>query len=266
MNSRIRCLLLSLCAVTGLHILVFSGYHLKSRLERSRRGSLIVKEPLMDDLLVFCAIQKSGSTTFEGLFETLAKRNIFRFIRYGKVISAKKPNHSRHHDEPQQRFFRNRVTRMKRPAIYMQEVHLVDFEGHLEEYGLARHPAYFGVMRDPVDRFKSRFQWCRSELKAKICLDKIRYYEPAFVDGFNYSTFMKTTLNECVEKKLHACNIMQGEIVDHQIVSVLHCLLYCYSSYSGKVFNLGTPGQFRSKLTELLTNNSNINSVANSHR
>ena len=50
------------------------------------------------------------------------------------------------------------VHKLKRPAVYFEEVHLIDFE----KLTRAINPSYFGVVRDPYARFRSRWQYTRN--------------------------------------------------------------------------------------------------------
>ena len=43
------------------------------------------------------------------------------------------------------------------PFVFGQEIHLIDFE--TVDGGL--NPMYFGMMREPFDRFKSKWQYAR---------------------------------------------------------------------------------------------------------
>ena len=50
------------------------------------------------------------------------------------------------------------VMNMTRPAIYSREIAVIDFE---DIAGIV-NPTYFGMVRDPVERFKSSFLFYRS--------------------------------------------------------------------------------------------------------
>ena len=47
---------------------------------------------------------------------------------------------------------------LPKPSLYMEEVHMIDFE---EVAGLP-NPTFFGIIRDPYKRFKSKFEFSRT--------------------------------------------------------------------------------------------------------
>ena len=110
--------------------------------------------------------------------------------------------------------FKKRVLRWsKKPTLTVQEIHFVHFPK------MKLHPSYLTFLRDPVDRFKSRYQWSRStNLTARIQFRSQRFYEPVQVRNKSFKQWRNKDLESCVMKGDEACNYKEGEIVDHPLV------------------------------------------------
>ena len=46
-----------------------------------------------------------------------------------------------------------------------------------ESFGLP-NPLYFNMVRDPFERFRSRFQWTRADFQARFWYANLHYLEP----------------------------------------------------------------------------------------
>ena len=50
------------------------------------------------------------------------------------------------------------VQELAKPALFMEEIHMIDFE---KEAGVP-NPTFFGIVRDPYKRFKSKWEFSRT--------------------------------------------------------------------------------------------------------
>ena len=166
---------------------------------------------LNERIVVFNAIQKTGSTSIGWLFKTLSRKLKFSFKRY----SCQTFNASRQKSPVEQDRFRARVRRSKRPSMTVQEIHFVAFP-----VDAAAHPGYVTFLRDPVERFKSRYQWSRANPKtAKIQFRAQKFYEPIQVRNLSFGEWLNRDLESCVMNEDAACNMNEGETVDHPLVT-----------------------------------------------
>ncbi len=55
-----------------------------------------------------------------------------------------------------------KLSSLPKPLVYKEEVHFVNFSALASAGDSDSNPTYFGVLRDPLARFKSRFQFVRA--------------------------------------------------------------------------------------------------------
>ena len=100
--------------------------------------------------------------------------------------------------------------------IYTRHIHFIDFS----DFGLPM-PYYFNQVRDPVERFRSRFYWTRANFQAKDWYRDFWMIEPeadpqkllSFDEWFN-KAFEKCALNRTDPE----CNLKDGSSRDFAIV------------------------------------------------
>ena len=167
--------------------------------------------------LVYNAIQKTGSSMMEELIHDQSVQNGFTYFQNNYIFQSLK-DHKRHFGKFEQLGFIKMVELLPKPAVYVQEIHFLEV---ISESSPHNQPVYFSMMRDPVDRFKSRYQWCRAlETRAHECWVHFPSYDQSAVEGFvDIIDFRESSLNDCIEKGRPSCNISIGAFVDHQIVS-----------------------------------------------
>ena len=98
-----------------------------------------------------------------------------------------------------QRELVNEAYSLKRPAVFSRHIHFVNFAQYLDlaTDGNASLPVYFSMVRDPVERFRSYYYYCRRRRDlAKV--ERI----PQFVKKQNisegYDAWRNMDLEECL--------------------------------------------------------------------
>ena len=168
---------------------------------------------LIPDLLFFNSIPKTGSTTFHRLLTRLSRKGEIYYFRHstmqqhrqGKTISVAE----------QKALLRRLEAQLLRPFVYKREMHVIDYSG-------IPGPTFFSVMRDPFERFRSRFAFSRNR-NGNIDLAKRSFLsaaklEPGATLNKSFEEWRKETLEDCILNDGNkGCNFKQGQKIDHQI-------------------------------------------------
>ena len=214
-------------------ILIFVAYD-RFNNDLLRRLSLtssqnILESPKYEDfdkeLLVFNRVQKAGSSAMLRLFEHLARRNQFRFV---SAHVSFRMNHSRQFDRRRINLdFVRRIcaekARVKRPHVFAQHHHFIDFPDYEMFSFCAGKPVYFNMVRDPFERWASKFNFSRrytfrSSSKNNFYKYQLPQMEPNALDGKTYAEWSRMTWATCIQEGHRECNPKDGDIVDSQLV------------------------------------------------
>ena len=141
-----------------------------------------------------------------------------------------------------------RLDNEHRPLFYHEELHMIDFSAFNRT-----NPIYIGNIRDPVERFRSRFAWARlnwafrsaaqfvvqqkilnilyTHCSINVCVlynlvfsftafKEFGDFEPILVSGnMSHEDLFNQNLNDCVLSGSRACNPRHWDRVDHPLVS-----------------------------------------------
>ena len=108
------------------------------------------KSIVLQDVLYFNRIPKTGSENFVYLMSTLSKQNNFTHYRYAQPD----PRHPTY--EEQRKHVNIVLKKPQRPLTYDRHVHFIDFSQFV-----GVQPIWFSIIRDPVDKFVSRYFYNR---------------------------------------------------------------------------------------------------------
>ncbi len=220
-GGRQRCLV-GLVIFVASTIVLFADILFEESSSRPASSSI----SLNPKMLIYNAVQKTGSQTMNKLFKKLSdpKRRDFDYHHFSCQASG---NNSRQKSDYEQEVFRRRVlskAKKHRKVLISQEVHFIEFP--LDEL----HPTYFTMLRDPVERFRSRYRWSRiGKETAKTQFRSQGFYEPIAVRNLNFDQWRKRKFDECVLGDHRACNPQPGDIVDNQVSYLCGQGLKCVS-------------------------------------
>jgi len=157
---------------------------------------------LLEDVLYFNRIPKTGSENFVYILTALSRDNNFTHYRFGKPDP-------RHLTEIEQKNHVNRVlSKPSRPLSYDRHVHFIDFSIYNSS-----QPIWFSIMRDPVDKFLSRYYYNRGG-KA-ILYDKMVERNESLIIGVSKDEWKKKDIVQCIfDEKDDECNLKPGSKAD----------------------------------------------------
>lgn len=130
---------------------------------------------ILDDVLYFTRIPKTGSENLVFLISELSKVlnkiqwwfflsfifahfqvNNFTHYRYGQ------PDPRHLSKDQQENHARSVLMKKERPLSYDRHVHFIDFsQFSTAKYNKSVQPIWFSIIRDPVDKFVSRYHYNR---------------------------------------------------------------------------------------------------------
>lgn len=99
-----------------------------------------------------------------------------------------------------------KVSRFGEPLSYDKHVYFVDFG----RFGAPVHPTWFSMVRDPVEKFVSRFHYHRQ--MGRYLYDRASTELP-------FHEWMERDISGCVLGGDKECQIVQGAMMDLTIVS-----------------------------------------------
>ena len=123
-------------------------------------------------------------------------------------------NHSRFLSKDEQQNFRDRViNKYQKPFLITRYVNFIRFEDD-------QHPIYFNVMREPFQRFRSRFnfgrsspQWPKFHFKYSL-----QNFDPLAVANQTFNEWKFKTLEDCIlNDEDQECNMKIGDKVENQM-------------------------------------------------
>jgi len=171
-------------------------------------------------ILMYNRIPKTGSTSMLHMLRALEENNQFR----GPISlnCQPLPAYCQSMNMSQQMMYAKRLTNEKmknfpKPIIFQNHVHYIDFT-KLISPNLLKQPIYFNTVRDPYDRFKSKYYYLRKGLGGK----RFRSYHLLEPDsdprGRDYWEWKNKTFEDCVmDFNDKECHISNGSIRDYAI-------------------------------------------------
>jgi len=157
---------------------------------------------ILEDVFYFNRIPKTGSENFVYILRALSRDNHFTHYRFGKPDP-------RHLTESEQKIHVNRVlSKPYRPLSYDRHVHFIDFSTFNESM-----PIWFSIMRDPIDKFVSRYYYNRGG-KAPL-YDKMVQRNDSIVRGVTKEVWRTKDIVECIFDDTDSeCNLQPGTLAD----------------------------------------------------
>jgi len=170
------------------------------------------------NVLLYNRIPKTGSSSMLRMLRALELQN-FKFQSVG-IYKQNIQSLQRHLNTSQQMEYVKKTEREKRkhfpePIFVNNHVHYIDFTDH----GIPKQPVYFNTVRDPYDRFKSRYYWHRKDFQAKGWFKNYHLIEPdADPRDRDYWDWKNKTFEECVmDFSDKECHIENGSMRDYSI-------------------------------------------------
>lgn len=163
------------------------------------------------DILIYNRVAKSGSTMLRDLFGFLNLKNDFTFIN--EKIGLHK-NRSRFMETVKQNGFRKRVLeKYQTPLLLVRHINFIQFHDD-------HHPLYVNMMREPFQRFRSKFIYGRTyQVEPRFHFKySLREYEPLAVANQSFAKWQNKTLEKCIlNDEDRECNMRQGDKVENQL-------------------------------------------------
>jgi len=170
----------------------------KSTTEKPEPKASIV----LQDVLYFNRIPKTGSENFVFLMSKLSKENNFTHYRY----SQPDPRHLTY--EGQRKHIKEVMKKPQRPLTYDRHVHFIDFTQFI-----GVQPIWFSIIRDPVDKFVSRYFYNRGG--KGILYDKMVKRNDSIVKGQTKEEWIKKDIVNCIyDENDDECNLKPGSTAD----------------------------------------------------
>jgi len=181
-------------------------------------------------ILMYNRIPKTGSTSMLHMLTALRENNMINgpIGIYSKFNSqwALRQSLQRHMNMSQQMMYakslaHEKVKSFPKPIICQNHVHYIDFSklGVLEQ-----QPIYFNTVRDPYDRFKSKYYHIRGLMGEEGWVFKFgskwftNYHPDSDPSGRDYWEWKNKTFEDCVmDFNDKECHISNGSIRDYAI-------------------------------------------------
>ncbi len=145
-----------------------------------------------NDVIVYHKVQKTGSTTFSTVLKRFSASQNYSFINYPNAYDVLRKD--------QEAELVNEVGNMKpKPAVYIRFFHFIDFAS----YG-AEEPLFFSIIRDPIKRFVSYFNYIRYDAHNW----GTNLYEEHFNKHWNdIDEWRNQSLENCIIEDLYDCQL-----------------------------------------------------------
>ena len=160
------------------------------------------------DILIYNRVSKSGSSTTQELMRLVTAENKCYFKPERLKMHR---NRSRFMMPKQQDDFRKRTLyKYQKPLILTRHVNFIRFDDH-------DHPLYTNMIREPFQRFKSRYKYSRVKKKFHF-KHNLPYIEPMAVANQNFYAWNRKRLENCILNDTdRECNRKNGDTVENQI-------------------------------------------------
>ncbi len=146
-----------------------------------------------DTIIVYHKVQKTGSTTFESIFASFCANRSFTYKNYP---SGRKDMNK----QTQVKLVREVLGLRPRPAIFSKVFYFIDFASR----GAFETPLFFGVVRDPVKRFVSYFNYIRHDAH-NWGSGMYRRYFRRYHKTIN--SWRKQSVERCILKQQYDCKL-----------------------------------------------------------
>ena len=163
---------------------------------------------LNENALIYNRIPKTGSHTFTFILQELASKNKLKVIK-GTTFP-------RHETQFKQQYF---VRRLKSLSVAYEDFSIVLYN-HIHWVNFTEfnniNPVYFNSVRDPIDRYESRFNYQRQDgFNNHAFFGSMQKMEPEGVPkNESYERWFNKTFEECVLNYDPECVFSKGSIRD----------------------------------------------------
>lgn len=162
-------------------------------------------DTILADVLYYARIPKTGSENFAFLLSKLAKHNRFTHTRYGQP----EPRKLTHRQQAASVY--NLLTSPDRPIAHDRHVYFIDFRNFTNG-----QPIWFSVVRDPIDKFVSRFHYHRRSRGALYA--KFIKANASSTFGMTKGEWLNKNIVQCIMEGIDPeCTYVNGSIKDLSI-------------------------------------------------
>ncbi|TRY70843.1 hypothetical protein TCAL_01210, partial [Tigriopus californicus] len=159
---------------------------------------------IQHDLLYYNRVPKTGSENLGFILKELSKVNNFTQCRSFTPRKRKisKIDQEKHVID---------VNKGPRPYSYHKHIYFINFE----DFGL-KNPIWISMIRNPVDKFVSRYYYNKS----KRIFQELKRKNSTKVLGLNLFQWRNISADQCIDQLLPECHLITGESHELTIVSL----------------------------------------------